>query len=928
LAASSDEAAVAAIEILQQIAQQRGRGDTGPLAALRVVQARDGERSIHLPISQNLSQAWVQLTGEPFRQHHALALASLRRGEPFALSGGGPTARLTLHLLLIEVARSEPQATILLLAPDAVTAALHRDELMRMNAAMGSTLSIVLLDAVQVPRSAFAARVLIATPELLHERLLRYHDRAWAQFWARLRCIALPDVHHFSGVAAAHLAGLLLRANRLVPAGTAPLLLATLAALDGAEYTLEALSGHSWRIIAVDDVPRPSVGFALWRAEDRLREAATLAMACERQGLRVHVCCSAMETPLLAPLLGTSSAISWAPVVQPAQIQVCAGYPTSTALIYDALESGAEAVVLVLANSPLERTLLRQASRDGAIFPVLDDPPAVWIAPPINAYIAARHLRCAAAERPLTAPEVADWHAEAIVERLEQNGQLERLPEFIPAWQPTREVESSPYDAFSLQAAAGDPVHLLDERGRRLGTLDSAALDRWGYPGATLPLLRSSWRVIERNDGADTLRLRADQSGRRSFPLRSTSITVRDTRAERTLRGRVVGWGRVLIEERIEGMRESTGGSASERSLAPPLEGSWTAPAVWISIPGELNPRNQLLGWSLVAALTVRAICTPGDCVPGYDAQLRRLFLVDAQPGGNGLAAWLYANIELVLPLAYDIALDSRSDSLFEPLARADMDWLLVLLGGDIAFAAATAQPRQPNSVPSIEPPRAREEAVKGHDERTRGDKRHSRRDTAAPARPQQAVLPAPQEPRAAPLPPPREPPPREPPPKEQVSVPTRAQQPSLLPPSRPLETPPATRAPATEPSQHKPGGSAGRANSTEAPAPEVPIADPKAMLNRLRNAREQRERRQPVARERIAKSIDESVVQRFTAGDKVRCPPFGDGVVRESRVEKGREILIVDFPEVEDMRIDTSSHHVRQIDDEDREVVEDDFPL
>ncbi|NJM04969.1 hypothetical protein HC891_00150 [Candidatus Gracilibacteria bacterium] len=67
--------------------------------------------------------------------------------------------------------------------------------------------------------------------------------------------------------------------------------------------------------------------------------------------------------------------------------------------------------------------------------------------------------------------------------------------------------------------------------------------------------------------------------------------------------------------------------------------------------------------------------------------------------------------------------------------------------------------------------------------------------------------------------------------------------------------------------------------------------------------------------------------VQRFAPGDKIRCPPFGDGVVRESRIEKGREILIVDFPMVEDMRIDTTTRHVRLLDDN-AEIVDDELPL
>src|SRR5690606_10864736 len=83
----------------------------------------------------------------------------------------------------------------------------------------------------------------------------------------------------------------------------------------------------------------------------------------------------------------------------------------------------------------------------------------------------------------------------------------------------------------------------------------------------------------------------------------------------------------------------------------------------------------------LAAALPLRALAGFTDVVPCYDEASQRIFLVDAQPGGSGLAVWLYTHAEELLPLAYDIALACRSDPLLEPLSRAAQDWLLALLG-------------------------------------------------------------------------------------------------------------------------------------------------------------------------------------------------------------------------------------------------------
>jgi len=55
-------------------------------------------------------------------------------------------------------------------------------------------------------------------------------------------------------------------------------------------------------------------------------------------------------------------------------------------------------------------------------------------------------------------------------------------------------------------------------------------------------------------------------------------------------------------------------------------------------------------------------------------------------------------------------------------------------------------------------------------------------------------------------------------------------------------------------------------------------------------------------------------VEQRFAAGDRVFCLPYGDGSVRESRIEDGRELLTVAFPEHGELTIDPLVSLVRKI--------------
>ena len=96
-------------DIIQAIARQRGRGDAGPLIMLRQLDGAPGERISHLPVEAELAQAWVALTGEPFRPHQAQALTALRRGEPVALAAAAADVAMTAYLLLYAVLLAEPR---------------------------------------------------------------------------------------------------------------------------------------------------------------------------------------------------------------------------------------------------------------------------------------------------------------------------------------------------------------------------------------------------------------------------------------------------------------------------------------------------------------------------------------------------------------------------------------------------------------------------------------------------------------------------------------------------------------------------------------------------------------------------------------------------------------------------------------------------
>jgi len=890
------------IEVLHTLARQRGR-EAAPLIAMRRFPAREGARVSHLPVEARLEQAWVVVTGEPFRPHQAPALSALRRGEPVALLGG-PPARRTLPLLVAGWLREAGPGTALVLAPDEAAGEEQRVALERLLREVSPTLRVEVARGA-ASRAPSSARVVITTPMTLHERLLRFHGRAWATFWARLGLIALTDAQRYTGLAAIHLAGLLTRARRLA-GGEPPLrLVATVAPVQGAAEALAAISGDAWRVIAVDDTPRPAAALALWRAPaERMREAAALALGLAHARARVHIITAPFEVPLARRLLGPDlPEVSVGAAPQAAEAQIICGIDRAAASLQSCLESAA-LTVLLLGDEPAERTLARLCERGQPAGAEVDDKPVPlvetlphWIAAPANAYVEAQHLVCAASEYPLSAAEVAAWGVESLVERLERNGSLVQLPDAEPLWQPGPAAREA-YADFDPQAAATAPVSIRDERGAALGTLGLDAFDRWGFPGAALPPLRGGYRVRERDDSRLSLTLHELPEARRALPMRRCAVQVRDRLDQRLIRGQSVAWGRVVVDEEVYGFQEvGPDTAAREERFAQPLAARWSAPALWIDLPMALNAERQLVGWSLVAALPLLTLASVSDLVPACDAEARRIYFVDAQPGGNGLSAWLFEALERVLPTAYAVALDGRADPLLKSLARADMDWMLALLGG-----VAPAPLERPRELVTPEPLPLRREAP-----------RH-----AEPLTP-----PAPVEPSLAwrePLAPPA---PEAPPPRrkaaragattsdgsasaDQPPSTRRRESPSSregrparrkAPPAPPPPEPPA------EQRQPPPPGSA---SGEEAAAP-VPV-DPAELAARLRAMRE---RRQEGGAPRAPKPASGGE-PRFRPGDRIVCVPHGSGTVVSSRVEDGREILRVRFAGLGELMVDASVNLVR----------------
>ena len=102
------------------------------------------------------------------------------------------------------------------------------------------------------------------------------------------------------------------------------------------------------------------------------------------------------------------------------------------------------------------------------------------------------------------------------------------------------------------------------------------------------------------------------------------------------------------------------------------------------------------------------------------------------------------------------------------------------------------------------------------------------------------------------------------------------------------------------------------------------------AMIARMRRLREEREREQArtLPRPTAQPAGTDRVILRFQPGQRVRCVPYGEGVVRQSRLVGGREQLTVEFPDHGAIEVDPAVSAVRLLDPLMRERPEPDGEL
>lgn len=623
-------------------------------------------------------------------------------------------------------------ATALYLAPTKALAADQRRAVRELAAPLGNAVRPAVYDGdTPVEEREWVrqyANYVLTNPDMLHRGILPAHPR-WSSFLRALRYVVIDECHTYRGVFGSHVAQVLRRLRRLCARyGSEPVFLLASATASEPAAAASRLTGVPVIEVTDDASPRGEVVFALWEppltdlkgekgapvrrtataeTADLLTDLVvqgvrTVAFVRSRRGAELIAVIAqerlagvdrslpgrvaayrggylpeerrALERALHSgELLGlaATTALELGVDVSGLDAVLITGYPGTRASLWQqagrAGRSGQGALaVLVARDDPLDTYLVHHPE---ALF---QQPVEATVLDPDNPYVLAPHLCAAAAELPLTEPDL-ELFGPATRELLPQLEAAKLLRRRATAWHWTRRERAS--DLTDIRGGGGRPVQIVEaSTGRLLGTVDEAASHTAVHDGA-VHLHQGRAYLVKHLDLEDSVALVEESNPPFSTTARdTTSISILETETEIPWGAARLCFGSVEVTNQVVSyLRRKliTGEVLGEAKLDLPPRTLRTR-AVWWTVTEDqldearINP--EILGGALHAAehasiglLPLFATCDRWDIggvsVPLHpDTLLPTVFVYDGHPGGAGFAergfhtahAWLTATRDAI----------------------------------------------------------------------------------------------------------------------------------------------------------------------------------------------------------------------------------------------------------------------------------------
>jgi len=650
--------------------------------------------------------------------HQVEAIDLARSGRSVVVASGTASGKSLCYQVPIAEAALAPvrAGTALLLFP---TKALAHDQLRALSALELPGVIAGAYDGDASPEERTwmrrSASVILTNPEMLHSGLLPHHER-WATFLGRLRYVVLDELHAFRGVFGSHVAQLVRRLRRLaLHHGSDPTFICSSATIGHPERLASAVTGVDVRPVVSDGSPRGPRTIGLWQPPllDRVsgarasahRESAavvaglvgggltTLGFAGSRRAVetvasdvrrrlprtlaqRVRAYRGgylaeerrAIEDDLFAGRLSAvvaTSALELGIDVGGLDAVVLDGYPGTIASFWQQVGRSGRGLeqslaVLVAGDDQLDQWLASHPHE------LLSRPPEPAVVNPSNPFVLDPHLRCAAAELPLTHGDARWWPGGALddgVRRLVREEELAvrhrgRRQEPLAVWVGT----GWPSRGVGLRSAAGAAVRIVAAgTDRQVGDVDRARAPSQVHPGASYLHQGQHWRVLDLDLDVGVARVEADDGSTYTVPRSDTDVSLEAAEDHRDVGRATLCIGVAEVRERVVGYQRKD--AMTREVLAnvvlemPPAVLSTRA--TWLVVEPELveaagmDPRLlpaalHAVEHAAIGMLPLFAICDRWD-VGGVstarqaDTGKPTIVIYDAMPGGAGVAELAFA---------------------------------------------------------------------------------------------------------------------------------------------------------------------------------------------------------------------------------------------------------------------------------------------
>jgi DEAD/DEAH box helicase domain-containing protein len=662
-------------------------------------------------------------------EHQAVAADLARDGQSVVISTGTASGKSLAYLLpVLSSLLEDEKATTLYLSP---TKALATDQLRAVRALNLMQVRAATYDGDTAHEERDWVRrfgtLVLTNPDMLHRGVLPRHAD-FSRFLRGLRFVVVDECHTYRGVFGSHVAQVLRRLRRVCARyGANPVFLLASATVSEPEVSASRLVGLPVVAVSDDASPRGTTEFALWepplmpdyRGENDapVRRSATaetgdLLADLVVEGARTIAFVRSRRGAEAVAINARRAVSDAAPELAPRIAAYRSGYlPEERRELEKRLQSGdllgvaaTNALELGVDVAGLDAVVLsgwpgtvasvwQQAGRAGragqgalAVFVARDDPLDTYLVhhpsamfgraveatvlDPSNPYVLSPHLCCAAAELPLTEPDLELFGpgTEALLADLVRRGLLRHRPR---GWFWTSRERP---DA-DLRGAGGPPVRLVESAtGRLLGTVDNSSAHSQAHTGAVY-LHQGESYVVELLDLEESVALvRPDEPDYSTSARDITDIRIAETLRSTSYDGVVLSFGTVEVTHQVVSYLKKRVGSGEvlgEEALdLPPrqlttravwytVDASLLAAAAleWADIPGAAHAAEH----AAIGLLPLFATCDRWD-IGGVstalheDTGLATVFVYDGHPGGAGFsergftraADWLQATRDAI----------------------------------------------------------------------------------------------------------------------------------------------------------------------------------------------------------------------------------------------------------------------------------------